>query len=280
MRQSLLFLSLCLQSVFAATIPTKTFDSGPLQKRASDDILMFDCSKLPEVCSNMCYGSYCLSNGASLTYDDPPAATSSARRTAAGCMPNPNRCSTINGYAEGYNCDEFPFASVELSGGGTATRVNRCVPSSQNSVQGGTIASFFKGDYCNGGPCTFTLGFENSDGLLYCDADNGGSCKNDGNEVIGPNDPAAKLKRSPSLSPPPISSYALSSGSTVVVPVGASPGQRAWRVAPVNETLWLSQSEGHVLDGDRGHEQFEYMLANLYLVEDSIVGVANTSVAV
>lgn len=96
--------------------------------------------------------------------------------------------------------------------------------------------------------------------------------------MIGPNDPAAKrvVKRSPA---PPISTYTLASGSTVVVPIGATSGQRAWRVAAVNETLWLQQSERHVLDADKGHEQYAYMLANLYLVEDSIVGVANSSVA-
>lgn len=107
--------------------------------------------------------------------------------------------------------------------------------------------------------------------------------------MIGPNDPAAKrvVKRDAKQDakggvetspPPPISTYTLASGSTVVVPIGASSGQRAWRVAAVNESLWLQQSERHVLDADKGHEQYAYMLANLYLVEDSIVGVANTSV--
>lgn len=175
MRLNLLFLSLSVQSVFGAIIPTKTFENGLLQKRATDDILMFDCSRLPgkqlhehrqdnkpdvsqksvQTCAMVGFipripcspgriapkliltrlfeGSYCLTNGASLTFDVPPPATSTARRTAAGCMPNPNRCSTINGYASGYNCDEYPFASVEITGGATATRVNRCVPSGQNS---------------------------------------------------------------------------------------------------------------------------------------------------
>lgn len=47
MRLNLLFLSLSVHSVFGAIIPTKTFENGLLQKRATDDILMFDCSRLP-----------------------------------------------------------------------------------------------------------------------------------------------------------------------------------------------------------------------------------------
>lgn len=80
----------------------------------------------------MCYGAFCLNVGQSLSHDTKDQSIISGRRQKAGCIPRPNRCSTQNGYAAGYQCDEFPFAST-VSNGGTTKRVNRCVPLEQNS---------------------------------------------------------------------------------------------------------------------------------------------------
>lgn len=84
--------------------------------------------------------------GVKLEWDRPDKKTIAARRRAAGCAPNPNRCSTKKGYKAGYNCDEYPFAST-ISNGKVRKRVNRCVlksrtpmsltPSSALPVDGG-----------------------------------------------------------------------------------------------------------------------------------------------
>ncbi|KAK3701634.1 hypothetical protein LTR37_015385 [Vermiconidia calcicola] len=122
------------------------------------NIMEFDCSVIPEVCANMCYGAFCLNVGTGLILDNASSTLKRERRTAAGCAPNPNRCSTKNGAPPGINCDEYPFASTDIQGG-TKTRVNRCVPSGQNSIQGGNISKF-KRKHCSGG-CNFNVGFAN-----------------------------------------------------------------------------------------------------------------------
>ncbi|KAK3048644.1 hypothetical protein LTR09_009953 [Extremus antarcticus] len=118
----------------------------------------FDCSVIPEVCANMCYGAYCLGVGVDLTLDNANKALKRQRRKAAGCAPNPNRCSVKNGAPPGVNCDEYPFASTDIQGT-TKSRVNRCVPSGQNSKQGSKIAKF-KRKHCPNG-CNFEVGFAN-----------------------------------------------------------------------------------------------------------------------
>ena len=80
----------------------------------------------------MCYGIFCQNIGSGLTADRPDKAILDARRKAAGCKPNPNRCSVKKGYQAGFSCDEFPFAST-TSEGSIKTRINRCVPATENS---------------------------------------------------------------------------------------------------------------------------------------------------
>jgi len=95
--------------------------------------MIFLCNDIPEICTNMCYGAYCLDIGESLTYDKPSASEKRKRRKAAGCIESGgNRCSTRKGHDPGFNCDEYPFAST-VSDGGASDRVNRCVPVQQNS---------------------------------------------------------------------------------------------------------------------------------------------------
>jgi len=152
--------------------------------------MIFLCNDIPEICTNMCYGAYCLDIGESLTYDKPSASEKRKRRKAAGCIESGgNRCSTRKGHDPGFNCDEYPFAST-VSDGGASDRVNRCVPVQQNSKQGGIINKFYQSAYCGGGPCDFTVSFGNpgSAGVTYCDAwaDPEVCDVDDDNEVIGP----------------------------------------------------------------------------------------------
>ncbi|KAK4160450.1 hypothetical protein QBC43DRAFT_373120 [Cladorrhinum sp. PSN259] len=256
-----------------------------------DDLMIFNCLDMPEVCTNMCWGAYCQDVGEGLSYDKPDASEKRRRRRAAGCLVSGgNRCSTRKGHDAGYQCDEYPFAST-VSRGGSDARVNRCVPSVQNSRQGGTINSFYQGAYCGGGPCDFTASFGNpgAAGVKYCDAwsDDSVCDDDDDNQEIGPGgtqdptddetaddgtdvtDPgeeepttedkkkikAKKFRRSKKF----VGRYRIGSGMIIDVPGGAYIGQRAFYVEPLNSTLW---NEPLDVPG---------MVANLVLKEDKVV---------
>ncbi|KAK3988876.1 deoxyribonuclease NucA/NucB-domain-containing protein [Cladorrhinum sp. PSN332] len=258
-----------------------------------DDLMIFNCQDMPEVCTNMCWGAFCQDVGEGLSYDRPDGSEKRRRRRAAGCLVSGgNRCSTRQGYDPGYQCDEYPFAST-VSNGGSDVRVNRCVPAIQNSRQGGTINSFYQRPYCAGGPCDFIASFGNpgAAGVKYCDAwaDESVCDEDDDNQEIGPGgnqdptedetaddgtdetDPGEeepttedkkrkskkvkKVKRSKKF----VGRYRIGSGMIIDVPGGAYIGQRAFYVEPLNVTLWqepLSVPE---------------MVANLVLKEDKVV---------
>ncbi len=74
----------------------------------------------------------CASIGGKLAYDNPNDKLYNRRRLSAGCEPLPNRCSAKFSFGGGFNCDEYPFARTYTVDPGN-TRVNRCVPSVQNS---------------------------------------------------------------------------------------------------------------------------------------------------
>ena len=95
--------------------------------------VVFDCSVTPYACTNMCWGAYCANYEVSLNFDNPTAATKTARRTKAGCKPNPNRCNPPNNGNDPTNnsCDEYPFAST--SNADDVQQVTRCVPSDDNN---------------------------------------------------------------------------------------------------------------------------------------------------
>jgi hypothetical protein len=98
---------------------------------------------------------------------------------------------------------------------------------------------------------------------MYCDSysGGGGSCTPDGNERSLPDTPMT---------------YKLASGGTIVVPSGAVPGQRVWQLRAHNETLWNEYTQSHVLDEEAGLEQYEYMLANLFFAETTILGYSDS----
>ncbi|KAI0388319.1 hypothetical protein F5Y17DRAFT_463829 [Xylariaceae sp. FL0594] len=276
-----------------------------------DDLLIFVCDDgLDQICTNMCYGAYCQGIGSSLQYDQPDSATKRDRRKAAGCIASGgNRCSTKQGYASGFQCDEYPFAS-SVPTGGSSTRLNRCVPADQNRKQGGIISAFYKSSYCtgnNGGKCNYNVEFSNAGNIEYCDMENCDA--DDDNEVIGPGgtaddgdeaddgsdgDPDAEEKRKRDIEMKKINKrrsglgkrrpgapvYRTSSGLELDLPGGARIGQRAFVVLPRNVTLW----EEHARSGnpnvplalrdeeyDEDEDYYDYMLANLDLREDTIV---------
>lgn len=258
------------QSASALSHGDKTLDVYPRQGGNPDNIMMFTCDKVPEVCTNMCYGAFCLDVGESLNHDTKDESTQNDRRKVAGCLPKPNRCSTKKDHDPGYQCDEYPFAST-VSDGGSSKRVNRCVPKKQNSSQGGTITAFYNSDYCHSDtPCKFTVGFENPGNIKYCDAaGGGGDCTNDGKESI---DSDGNKKRDTKSNA--ARKYRLASGGEVIVPGGALKDQMALRVVSINETLWEEQTNSHepIETDANGHSmQYDYMLENLKIQEDRIV---------
>ncbi|KAK6209295.1 hypothetical protein LQW54_006399 [Pestalotiopsis sp. IQ-011] len=267
-----------------------------------EDLMIFVCNDgLDEICTNMCYGANCAGIGQSMTYDQPDSSTKRNRRKAAGCIASGgNRCSTKKGYTSGYQCDEYPFASSSPSNG-ASTRLNRCVPAAQNRKQGGIISSFYQSSYCkgnNGGKCSYQVEFSNAGDIKYCDSQ---SCDDTDNEVVGPggaasdgdsaedgtdDDPDAGQKKKKRRSrnvlgkrSPGAPVYRTSSGLELDLPRGAQIGQRAFIVLPRNATLWDEQAqfgnpnqmrELHG-DEDEDDEDFEYMMANLEMREDTIV---------
>ncbi|KAE8214488.1 hypothetical protein CF327_g2117 [Tilletia walkeri] len=132
--------------------------------------VVFDCTKVPNICSNDCYAIGCAGKPTTLHRD---SADATAHRNANACR-SPNRCS--GNPTDSNSCDEYPFASSAEGGAGAVTR---CVPSHENSVQGGTLSSFYTNNAIKDGG-VYNVGFSNSGGLQYC----GSSCSNTGNEVI------------------------------------------------------------------------------------------------
>ncbi|KAI0452519.1 hypothetical protein F5B21DRAFT_526782 [Xylaria acuta] len=292
-----------LLGLAAASSVVNVPDTNLETRQDPDDLLIFVCNDgLDEICTNMCYGAFCAGIGEGLQYDQPDSTTKRNRRKAAGCIASGgNRCSTKQGHDPGFQCDEYPFASSVPTNGAT-TRLNRCVPADQNRKQGGIISAFYRGSYCtgnNGGKCQFSVEFSNAGDIMYCDQQNCDA--DDDNEIIGPggtagdgdsaedgtdNDPDAgqkkrKTKRRNGLGKrlPGAPVYRTSSGLELDLPRGAQIGQRAFVVLPRNATLWDEQAQFgnpdqmRALHGDEdeGDEDYEYMLANLELREDTIV---------
>ncbi|PWN47466.1 hypothetical protein IE53DRAFT_321165 [Violaceomyces palustris] len=134
----------------------------------------FDCAKVPNICSNDCYAIQCKGKPTTLHRD---SENSSLHRTQNACK-SPNRCS--GNPDDSNSCDEYPFASSQEGGAGAVTR---CVPAHENSVQGGTLSSFYSANSIVNGDA-YTVAFTSTAGLQYCSS----SCTNTGNELIRKDD--------------------------------------------------------------------------------------------
>ncbi|KAH7417761.1 deoxyribonuclease NucA/NucB-domain-containing protein [Cadophora sp. MPI-SDFR-AT-0126] len=215
---------------------------------SQNPVLSFDCASIPEVCTNMCWGVHCTSGTFSGTLTADPGASSSvkaARRRAAGCLPSPNQCSnTAAGpnQGQGLNCDEFPFASTrEADQGGQNIR---CVPTTQNSQQGGTINGFYRSTGIAAGTA-FDLAFLTPTAARYCvnqaPAGGGAVCGNDGKifnkNVLAP-DAAAWTPRSKRVEAiTPMYLYETERGEQVSSASLFEVGRELWKFVPRNDTL-------------------------------------------
>ncbi|EJP62977.1 hypothetical protein CRV24_009596 [Beauveria bassiana] len=153
--------------------------------QAAPPDLIFDCSRAPEVCTNMCWAVRCANPvfPVALTFDWPDKAKEDARRKSAGCQKG-NKCNkgkTGPGHrGTGYeSCDEYPFASTKEADRGH--QVSRCVPGKENSYQGGKLSGLQK-RWKKEGKTGFKIGFGNpgAKGVKFCQNQ---ACKNDGWQV-------------------------------------------------------------------------------------------------
>ncbi|SJX62993.1 uncharacterized protein SRS1_13816 [Sporisorium reilianum f. sp. reilianum] len=141
-----------------------------LVSSASAATLTWDCTRVPNICSNDCYAIQCAGKPTTLHRD---SADATANRALTACK-SPNRCA--NNPSDSNSCDEYPYASSQEGGAGSVTR---CVPSTENSRQGGTLSSFYTNNAITDGDA-YNVAFASISGLQYCS----GSCTNTGNELI------------------------------------------------------------------------------------------------
>ncbi|KIS69430.1 uncharacterized protein UMAG_11931 [Mycosarcoma maydis] len=135
--------------------------------------LTWDCTRVPNICSNDCYAIQCAGKPTTLHRD---SANASANRAKTACK-SPNRCA--NNASDSNSCDEYPYASSREGGTGSVTR---CVPATENSRQGGTLSSFYTNNGITDGDA-YNVAFTSTSGLQYCS----GSCTNTGNQLIRKN---------------------------------------------------------------------------------------------
>jgi hypothetical protein len=131
----------------------------------------WDCTNALGTCNNACFATnHGLANGV-LTYDA-DASVRPQRREDAGCG-SWSPCTTT-GYSNwGDSCDEYPFASTHEGGTGS---ILRCVDSSENNSQGGSLSNFY-GTINDGDQ--FQVVVRNYGGANFCD---NAAAQNDGSE--------------------------------------------------------------------------------------------------
>ncbi|KAH8651592.1 hypothetical protein BGZ60DRAFT_188396 [Tricladium varicosporioides] len=265
---------------------------------ASADVLTFDCSVMPEICKSMCYGANCMGVGTSLNYDKLAdakkwSALKSQRRKAAGCLKTGgNRCSSKNnGGITGVNCDEYPFASTDASG----TRGNRCVPTTQNSKQGGMLNGFYSSK-CKNTACKFTVGFTQETAIDVCTKKDKASCAAEApKQEKGPNGSSAATTSDTAgdgtdsisgeeftkrdIADQVVRRYLTSTGRTISIPGGAEIGETSVWMEPRNATMFEEHAEEMALaQRDLGDDydidddvMMGPMVENLEVREDTIV---------
>ncbi|OBS29451.1 hypothetical protein FPOA_03387 [Fusarium poae] len=226
-----------------------------------------DSDDMPDVCNNMCYGATCKKLPTQLYWDQPEKPTRQRRSRNAGC-------GTTNKCDDGEQCDEYPFAST--SNADDVKAVSRCVPTEQNRNQGQVLKQFYnsQGSFdevgLGGNKGHFTIGFGNPGDSPYCSPNT--DCVNDGHEYT--RDGLARRSHIIKRKDKSFGYYKLKSGGTFFAPSGAKPGDLVFTPRFHNRTLGRELSRKHVFDPERGLEQYEYMMGNMYTDRDEVVGPA------
>lgn len=120
----------------------------------------------------------------------------------------------------------------------------------------------------NKSPCKFDISFKETNNIEWCSPST--KCKNDGNEYTK-NGKYPDPKKRTEDEEPRGGYYKLSSGDVIYSPGGTQIGAVAFRTVLGNATLFDEYNINHVYNPDQGHEQYDYMLHNLDLVEDVVV---------
>ena len=111
-----------------------------IQGAAAQVNFEWDCTNSLGPCNNACFAvNHGLAPG-TLTYDDNQA-NRRPRRTASGCNRNPCNNGNLPYGRWGNSCDEYPFASTTEGGAGA---ILRCVDSSENNSEGGSLRNFYR----------------------------------------------------------------------------------------------------------------------------------------
>ncbi|KAK7529419.1 hypothetical protein IWX49DRAFT_412080 [Phyllosticta citricarpa] len=288
----LLFHVTLLGSVGMAVASSNVLNRRTPPLNDPDDLIIFLCNEIPEICKNMCFGAYCQYIGERLRYDKPDSAEIARRSQAAGCgAPGDNRCEKRNPPLQ---CDQYPFLST-VSTTDRPDRVSRCVPGDQNTKQSSIINAFYNSPYCRDrpAPCEFSVSFSNPGGVKYCEAyfDRSDCDKKEDIQVVGPGDDKTPKSQDPGsgIGGPggpegelekkvrargdeqrPPTQFKLDSGLEIFVPGGAFIGQRAFIVVALDQSLWDEQVRTHQPDPDLSVDEFDYMLDNLQVIEFTV----------
>ncbi|KAH9919604.1 uncharacterized protein B0H18DRAFT_1027093 [Fomitopsis serialis] len=140
-----------------------------LSERSNPQVV-FNCGAngMPDICQNMCYGITCKGRPDTLTKNTNTKLADAARRRNQ-CA-RPNRCSKDFGGKgkglQGVNCDEYPFATTLEGQQSPSIAVTRCVPSGQNSAQGGKLKPIADG-------ATFEVRFDFGKGAVSASSGGG-----------------------------------------------------------------------------------------------------------
>ncbi|PHH90332.1 hypothetical protein CDD83_3968 [Cordyceps sp. RAO-2017] len=152
----------------------------------------FQCSKMPEVCTNMCWAVRCASPvfPQTLSWDDPDETTQGRRLASAGCQKSGNKCGAKSKDGVGHrggrftSCDEYPFVSTKESTlFSNGHQVSRCVPRSENARRRQALKAVYgrwKKQGLGSHGLAVSFGSPAAEGVNYCTNQ---PCKNDGFEV-------------------------------------------------------------------------------------------------
>ncbi|PSK53873.1 hypothetical protein B9Z65_7679 [Elsinoe australis] len=129
------------------------------------------CVRYPSVCNHRCYSVFVAGRPQTVTWDAPTGATKTARRTAAGAIPNPC-CGRIAAPAACFDTnggtvpctspDEYPYASTLESV--STSPIIRCTGEEENVEEGRNFGSLTQLNTAEGGcgrrgPCSINIAF-------------------------------------------------------------------------------------------------------------------------
>jgi hypothetical protein len=120
-------------------------------------------------------------------------------------------------------------------------------------------------------PAPFRQSFSNSASVTCCGgAASGDACLNDGLQYDVNGKIVDAIAKRSDMVPREHIQYRLRSGETITVPDEFEIGHCVLIPREHNSTMLTEQAEAHTYDKDRGLEQFDHMMDNLYMDEDFV----------